>query len=90
MNHLNSQKVALAVGFFLGGWHLVWSLLVAVGMGQPLLDFVLWAHMIHLQFVVGPFDLTASLTLVILTFLIGYVFGLAFAYIWNLLHRNQA
>ncbi len=88
MNHLNYQKTGMAVGFFLGGWHLLWSLLVLIGVGQPLIDFVLWAHMMHMQWVVGPFDLTAAATLVGITFVFGYLFGLAFAYIWNVLHKS--
>ena len=47
--HLSSTKTALAVGVFLGSWHVIWSLLVALNWAQPLYDFILWAHMIHLQ-----------------------------------------
>lgn len=88
MNYLNYQKTGLAVGLFLGGWHLIWSLLVLIGVGQALINFVLWAHMIHLEYIVGPFDLTAALTLVVITFIFGYFLGLAFAYIWNKLHKS--
>jgi len=88
MNHLSVSKTALAVGLFLSGWHLVWSLLVALGWGQPLLDFALWAHMIHIQFVIGPFELYAALLLIIVTFLIGCALGCVFAYLWNWLHRS--
>src|SRR5262249_39958326 len=48
MQHFSPTKTALAVGVFLGVWHLVWSLLVALNWTQPLYDFILWAHMIHL------------------------------------------
>jgi hypothetical protein len=86
MNQLNQQKTALAVGLFLGGWHTVWSVLVAIGAGQMIYDFVLWAHMIHLSITIGPFDPLASVTLIAITFITGYVFGYAFACIWNKLH----
>jgi len=87
MNTLNVHTTGLVVGIFLGGWHLIWSVLVLLGVGQPLIDFVLWAHMIHLPYVVGPFELGASATLVIVTFLFGCAIGYAFAWIWNWLHR---
>jgi len=88
MNQLNQQKTALTVGVFLGGWHLVWSALVALGVGQLLIDFILWAHMIHLQYVVGPFEFSAAAVLIVVTFILGYVSGWTFAYLWNRLHRS--
>ncbi len=88
MNTLNKKTVAFTVGLFLGGWHLVWSILVALGAGQLLYDFILWAHMIHLPVIVGPFDLAASITLIIVTSCVGYVFGWMFAHLWNRLHQG--
>jgi hypothetical protein len=85
--HLNAQKTALAVGVFLGGLHFVWSVLVALGVAQAIYDFILWAHMIHLQLIVGPFDALASGTLIVMTFASGYVLGFIFARLWNWLHR---
>ncbi len=87
-HHLNPQKAAITVGLFIGGWHLVWSLLVAFGWAQPLVDFVLWMHMISLPYVVRPFDVSAAITLIILTTVAGYIFGLIFARIWNRMHRG--
>lgn len=88
MNRLSYQKTGLAIGLFLGGWHLLWSVLVLAGAGQQLINFVLWAHMLHLQYVVGPFDLMASTTLILGTFVSGYLLGLVFTYVWNLFHRS--
>jgi len=87
MHHLSPTKTALAVGVFLGSWHLIWSLLVALNWGQPLYDFILWAHMIHLQLTIGPFVLVAATVLVVVTFLIGCAIGYVFAVIWNWFHR---
>jgi hypothetical protein len=71
-------------------WRLAfWSLLVLAGWGQPLIDFVLWMHMIHLPYVVGPFELIAALVLVLLTGLTGYAIGWFLAYVWNALHRRR-
>jgi hypothetical protein len=39
--------------------------------------------MIHLAITIGPFDLTAALTLILVTTIFGYVFGYGAALIWN-------
>lgn len=87
-HHINPTKTALTVGAFIGGWHIVWSLLVAFGWAQVLIDFVLWMHMMTVPWVVKPFDLAASATLVIVTWIFGYVIGYIFAKLWNRMHRG--
>ncbi len=79
----NKHKVGLVGGALLGGLHLSWAILVATGFAQAIYDFILWAHMIHLAIVIGPFDITAAVTLVIMTGIIGYVIGYAGAWVWN-------
>ena len=85
--HMNPGKVGLVGGVLFGGFHLIWSILVATGMGQALYDFVLWAHMIHVAVIIGPFDVTAFITLVIMTTIVGYCVGYALATVWNRVHR---
>lgn len=84
---LKTQKVALSVGLFLGGWHVLWSVLILIGLAQPLLDFVFWMHMIANPYHVTGFALGQSLTLIIITFLFGYLCGWIFAWLWNKLHK---
>ncbi len=86
-HHLNPTKAALTIGLFIGGAHLVWSLLVALGWAQPLVDFVLWMHMVNMPYVVKPFDIGAATTLIIVTTIVGYILGFIFARIWNRMHR---
>ncbi|OGG39663.1 hypothetical protein A2118_03180 [Candidatus Kaiserbacteria bacterium GWA2_50_9] len=88
MNHLNPKKVGLAVGKFLGGVHLVWAVLVALGWAQALVNFSQWAHMVSVPVVVEPFNLTAAITVILVATAVGFVLGYAFAHIWNYLHRS--
>jgi hypothetical protein len=83
----NSNKVGLVVGALIGGWHLLWSLLVLLRWAQPVIDFIFWAHMIQPIYVIKPFDLLAAITLILITAAIGYIFGFLGAIIWNKLHR---
>jgi len=47
------------------------------------LDWIFTIHSLANPYFVLPFNLAGSLTLVGTTFVIGYVFGWAFANIWN-------
>jgi len=87
VKELNANKVALTFGLFIGGWHLVWSLLIVIGWAQPLLDFIFWVHMIVNPYQVTGFVLTRSLILIIVTFVIGYIGGFVFAKVWNAAHK---
>ena len=82
----NPNKVGLVIAVLIGGWHVIWSLLVLLGWAQPILDFIFWAHMIQQVYFVKPFDPMAAVTLIVITAVIGYVFGFVGAVIWNRLH----
>jgi hypothetical protein len=88
MTMTNPNKVGLVVGALIGGWHLLWSLFVLLGWAQPTIDFIFWAHMIKPVYFVKPFDPVAAVTLIVITAVIGYVFGFLGAVIWNKLHRG--
>jgi hypothetical protein len=82
----NPNKVGLVIGALIGGWHVVWSLLVLIRLAQPILDFIFWAHMIKPVYFVKPFVPVAAITLIAITAAIGYVFGFVGAVIWNRVH----
>ncbi len=84
----NPHKVGLVIGALIAGWHFVWSLLVLLGWAQPIINFVFWAHMIKPVYFVKPFDLVAAVALIVITAVIGYIFGFVGAVIWNRLHRR--
>jgi MFS superfamily sulfate permease-like transporter len=86
MQNLNITKTGITFGVALASMHFLWGLLVLSGFAQVLVDFVFWAHMIHLDYVVGPFDFGAFITLVVFTGLVGLVFGVGFAKVWNWAH----
>ena len=79
----NPNRVGLVCAILLGASHLAWVMLVAIGLAQMLYDFILWAHMIHLPITIGPFDLEASIALVLVTTALGYVGGYVGSVVWN-------
>lgn len=83
---LSPVKTGLVLALFLGAWHFLWALLVALGWAQPLIDFVFWLHLIKPVYVIEPFQIGIAALLVIITGTIGFVIGYIFAALWNWLH----
>jgi len=81
------NKTGLALALLLGGFHLIWAMIVASGFAQPLIDFIFWLHFIRPVYVIETFDSLRAAGLVLLTATIGYAIGSAFALLWNRVHR---
>lgn len=88
MHQLHPHKTALAFATVIAGIHLVWALLVFVGIAQSLIDFIFWAHMIGVAYIIKPFELTAAATLIAITALFGYLLGYSSAVAWNAVHKR--
>jgi hypothetical protein len=84
---VNPVKVGLVFGIFLALWHTGWSVLVAVGFAQKLIDFIFWAHFIVPPYHIEPFEIVRACILVGVTFGVGLVFGLVGGVLWNVFHR---
>ncbi|OGG68791.1 hypothetical protein A3H77_00150 [Candidatus Kaiserbacteria bacterium RIFCSPLOWO2_02_FULL_56_11] len=85
--NLKPHKVGITLGAFVGLIHVVWSVIVALGWGQGLVDFIVKIHMVEVTHTVLPFDIWSAIMLVIVTAAVGYVFGHVFALVWNRLAR---
>ena len=83
MTTINAQKVGLTLGAMFGLAHLLWSLVVALGLAQSLINWILKVHMLEASHTVLPFSLSSAVTLVVVKSLIGFVVGYVFATIWD-------
>ena len=88
-HHINPAKVAITLGAFLGGGHVIWSIFVALGWAQALVDFKLRMHMVSVPVVVKDFDFGTAAMLIATATIIGYIIGYVFALIWNRTHRER-
>lgn len=83
MQEINKNSAGLAVGLFFGLAHLGWSILVALKLAKPLLDWILHLHFMEPSYSMQPFAVSTAVFLVIVTFVVGYVFGWVIAALWN-------
>jgi hypothetical protein len=87
MGTVNPNKTGLVLGTLIGGWHLVWALLVAVGWAQWLLNFVFWLHFLKPAYVVETFHAWIAVILIAVTATIGFVVGYILGVLWNWIHK---
>ena len=80
---MNVARTGIILGAVIAGWHLCWSLLVASGQAQPVIDFVFWIHFIKPIYLIEPFEFMRATILVCVTAIIGFLIGSVFALVWN-------
>ena len=83
MKHVRPHTVGLVFGSFLAIWHVLWSVLVAAGAAQAVIDFIFRLHMITPPYKIAEFHLSTAAGLVLVTAGIGYIVGWAVGFIWN-------
>ncbi|MEN9524026.1 MAG: hypothetical protein RL536_95 [Candidatus Parcubacteria bacterium] len=88
MQQLNVRRTALTLGSFVAFIHLVWSVLLALGWAKPLADFILALHHIQISYSLAPFSFGTAVALIIVTFVLGYIFGFVFATGWNMCKKH--
>jgi hypothetical protein len=88
MKAIDPVKAGLALGAVLGGFHLCWSLLVAMGWAQAVIDFIFWVHFIKPVYTIEPFNAGIAGILIVITSLVGFLLAFVFGLLWNRLHRT--
>jgi hypothetical protein len=89
MRHISPFSAGIAVGTVIAFWHLAWVAFVALGWAKPLVDFVLRLHFLSISYKLMPFTIETAAGLVVLTFVIGGLFGVVFAVVWNWLAEGR-
>ncbi len=80
---INKHKLGLVFGSVAGLGHLVWSVIVAMGLAQPLVDFIFKVHFITNQPIIAAFSYKKAGALIVIAVLIGYAVGNIVGMIWN-------
>lgn len=87
MTNIHPNRVGLVLALVVGGIHAIWSLIVAMGWGQSLINFIFKMHFIKPSYEIEPFNIGTALLLVLITATIGYAVGNGFAVLWNKLRK---
>ncbi len=80
---VNAHKLGLALGGAMGVWHFTWSVLVAIGWAQYLIDWIFRFHFIRPPYIITPFAPELAIALIIVTTGLGYLIGWLLAALWN-------
>lgn len=86
---LKVGATGMVLGIFVALMHLIWMVVIYVGVAQWYLDWIFGLHLLTNPYKVMPFNFTAAITLIIVTFVVGYLMGSIFAVIWNRLHKGN-
>ncbi len=83
---INRSKFALTFGYFAAVMHVIWSVLVGLGVAQTIMDFVYRMHFMENPYTVAEFSWGTAVGLVVMAFIVAYAISSLFATIWNKVH----
>lgn len=84
---MDKTRSGMILGAFAGTFHLIWSILVGAGFAQAILDFIYKIHFLNNPLVVQTFSVANAILLLVVTSLVGFVFGWFLAFLWNKLRK---
>lgn len=85
---MRAHKFGLTLGGLFGVVHLTWTVLIAIGVAQPLMDFVFKLHMIQPVYEVRPFVFGTAVALIVFTSAVGYVVGYVLGLLWDIVQKK--
>lgn len=83
MKYKICNKPALVVSLFVAGLHALWAILVVLGIGQTVMDWIFPLHFIDSMYTVTGFNFINAILLVITAFVGGYIATSLFVWLWK-------
>ena len=83
MHKLHQHKVGLALGSFFGLAHILWALMVKLGLAESYFRFVFGLHFLSMPLTFLSFSWVSALELIVVASIAGYIIGTVLSYLWN-------
>jgi hypothetical protein len=83
MTKLNAKQTGMTLGLLFVLLDLVWIVLVGLGAGQGVCNWLMSLYFTSNPFTVAGLSLTTVLASLVATFVFGFVIGWLFAKVWN-------
>ena len=87
---MNKHKVGMALGMICAFFGFVWSIVVALGLGQWMVDKKMHLLFLNNPFTILPFNFWKMVALVVGLYVGAYIMGWIFAYVWNWYNKKPA
>ncbi|MFA5009725.1 MAG: hypothetical protein WC553_00640 [Patescibacteria group bacterium] len=87
-DRLNGHHVGMVLGAFAVVVHIIWTIMIALGIGQTWMDWIFGLHMITNPITVITFSWGTAVLLWIVVLVVGYILGHIFAWVHNLIHKK--
>lgn len=84
MTSVPRNQAGITLGLLFALMHTGWLALVATGLAGPVMNAIEQAHFLSLQHTVLTPTLPTVIAGIIGAFITGYIFGAAFAFLWNM------
>lgn len=88
MKEIDKNRLGLVFGIFAAVIHFVWALLVAIGVGEKALNWIIPLHFVNNAFAVFEFDISSAVVLIGAGFVGGYLCGYILALLWNMFEKK--
>ena len=89
-NNYSYLKTMLVFGCALASLHLAWLIIVYLGYGQKLLDFIFSIHMLNSPYQIQAFSVDKALLLLLISFIIGALYGLIYSLFRNIFRSEPS
>ena len=83
------HSTGLIMGVFMVVMHALWSAMVFLGVAKMYMDWIFGLHFLSNPYKLASFSLVKAGTLLLVVFVVGYLMGWVFAFIWNRLHKGK-
>jgi len=83
MKELNKNNIGLSLGIIFVAIHVLWFIILVAGFGQHFLSWIIETHFIKINIEIIEFNLFLGIMTLIRAFVVGYITGWLFAFIYN-------